>query len=103
VFIVFDPHMREGPDGEAARARNSDIVEDLGMVEYVFSDKTGTLTSNEMQLRMLAINGQEYGRGDCRHGAHPKNCRSLLTECIRSHVKRLALCWPLFLTYVCFR
>ena len=66
VFIVFDPHMREGPDGEAARARNSDIVEDLGMVEYVFSDKTGTLTSNEMQLRMLAVKGRPFGRPDFR-------------------------------------
>ncbi|BDA48078.1 probable phospholipid-transporting ATPase 7 [Coccomyxa sp. Obi] len=66
VFIVFDPHMREGPDGEPARARNSDIVEDLGMVEYVFSDKTGTLTSNEMQLRMLAVKGRPFGRPDFR-------------------------------------
>jgi len=72
VFIVFDPHMREGPGGEPARARNSDIVEDLGMVEYVFSDKTGTLTSNEMQLRMLAVKGQPFGRPDFRFvAAHP--------------------------------
>lgn len=68
VFIVFDPHMREGPNGEPARARNSDIVEDLGMVEYVFSDKTGTLTSNEMQLRMLALDGTPYGSADFRCG-----------------------------------
>ncbi len=61
VFIVFDPHMREGPDGEPARARNSDIVEDLGMVEYIFSDKTGTLTSNEMQLREVAVKGATFG------------------------------------------
>ena len=64
VYIAFDPEMREGPRGEAARARNSDIVEDLGMVEYVFSDKTGTLTSNEMQLRMLAVMAAPFGRID---------------------------------------
>lgn len=69
MFIVFDPHMREGPDGEPARARNSDIVEDLGMVEYIFSDKTGTLTSNEMQLRMLAVKGRQFGRPDFRCAA----------------------------------
>ncbi len=74
VFIVFDPHMREGPDGEPARARNSDIVEDLGMVEYVFSDKTGTLTSNEMQLRMLAVKGRPFGRPDFRCGSRGQ-CR----------------------------
>lgn len=66
VYIAFDPHMREGPKGEGARARNSDIVEDLGMVEYVFSDKTGTLTSNEMQLRMLAVMATPFGDSDYR-------------------------------------
>lgn len=37
---------------------------DLGLVDYVFSDKTGTLTSNEMQLRLLAIKGSSYGQPD---------------------------------------
>ena len=41
VFIAFDSALRKGKGGEQARARNSDIVEDLGLVEYVFSDKTG--------------------------------------------------------------
>ena len=66
MYIAFDPEMREGPEGEGARARNSDIVEDLGMVEYVFSDKTGTLTSNEMQLRMLCIMSVPFGSIDYR-------------------------------------
>ena len=69
VYIAFDPEMREGPKGEGARARNSDIVEDLGMVEYVFSDKTGTLTSNEMQLRMLSVMAAPFGRIDYKCAA----------------------------------
>ena len=36
-------------------------MEDLGQVGHVFSDKTGTLTSNEMQLRAVAIKGIPYG------------------------------------------
>jgi phospholipid-transporting ATPase len=63
---MFDPYMRDPETRELARARNSDIVEDLGQVEYVFSDKTGTLTSNEMQMRMVAIKGVEYGSPDFR-------------------------------------
>ena len=35
-------------------------------VEYGFSDKTGTLTSNEMQLRELAIKGITYGTAKFR-------------------------------------
>lgn len=29
-------------------------------VEYVFTDKTGTLTENEMQFRECSINGVKY-------------------------------------------
>lgn len=68
---MFDPMMRDPATRELARARNSDIVEDLGQVEYVFSDKTGTLTSNEMQLRLIAIKGIEYGSLDFRCAALP--------------------------------
>ena len=35
-------------------------------VSYVFSDKTGTLTSNEMQLRQIAIDGVVYAHPDFR-------------------------------------
>ena len=45
-------------------AFNGPSCADLGLVDYVFSDKTGTLTSNEMQLRMLAIKGNSYGQPD---------------------------------------
>jgi len=33
----------------------------------VFSDKTGTLTSNEMQLRQIAIEGTSYGSASYRY------------------------------------
>ncbi|GAB4813241.1 hypothetical protein N2152v2_000287 [Parachlorella kessleri] len=72
VFINFDPHMRDPKTGDHARCRNSGLNEDLGKVEYVFSDKTGTLTSNEMQLRMIAIKGVPYGTLDFRLEDHPQ-------------------------------
>ncbi len=64
IFINFDKAIRDPTTGEAARARNSGLNEDLGRVEYVFSDKTGTLTSNEMQLREIGIKGIPYGSID---------------------------------------
>lgn len=60
VFINFDPEMRD-KSGESAKARNSNLNEDLGKIDYIFSDKTGTLTSNEMRLRLVAIKGQPLG------------------------------------------
>ena len=65
MFINNDPHMTDefNPD-DHAQARNSNLNEDLGKVQYIFSDKTGTLTSNDMQLRMVNIKGTTYGTTD---------------------------------------
>ena len=60
VFINLDEDMRDPETGEMARARNSNVIEDLGRVEFVFSDKTGTLTANEMRLRMASIGAVQF-------------------------------------------
>ncbi|KAJ1498010.1 hypothetical protein HMI54_013042, partial [Coelomomyces lativittatus] len=31
-------------------------------IDYIFADKTGTLTCNEMVVRSLSIGGQVYGK-----------------------------------------
>jgi phospholipid-transporting ATPase len=38
-----------------AKVSNSTLIEELGQVDYLFSDKTGTLTRNEMQMRAIAV------------------------------------------------
>ncbi|KAF9202913.1 hypothetical protein BGZ49_006970 [Haplosporangium sp. Z 27] len=43
-----------------ALARTSSLVEELGQIEYIFSDKTGTLTCNEMEFRQCSIGGLAY-------------------------------------------
>jgi magnesium-transporting ATPase (P-type) len=70
VFMNLDKDMRDPSTGEFARCRNSNLNEDLGKIEYVFSDKTGTLTSNEMQLRQLSIKGQVLGSPNFRLEDH---------------------------------
>ena len=41
--------------------RNSDLIEELGQVEFVFSDKTGTLTQNKMVFKKCFVGGQKVG------------------------------------------
>lgn len=43
-----------------AAARTSQLVEELGQVDYIFSDKTGTLTRNIMEFKMVSIGGIPY-------------------------------------------
>mmetsp|Transcript_11491 Transcript_11491/g.18844 ORF Transcript_11491/g.18844 Transcript_11491/m.18844 type:complete len:1109 (-) Transcript_11491:1128-4454(-) len=44
----------------ACKVKASNLVQELGMVSNVFSDKTGTLTRNEMNLVKFVINGTLY-------------------------------------------
>ena len=45
-------------------ARNSTIPEELGRISYVFSDKTGTLTKNEMIFKRISMTNEHFGEGD---------------------------------------
>ena len=61
IFVNRDKRMMDAGCEEPARARNSNVVEDLGKISHVFCDKTGTLTSNDMRLRAIGIGGAAFG------------------------------------------
>jgi phospholipid-translocating ATPase len=57
VYGYFIQHDKGIPE---TVVRTSTIPEDLGRIEYLLSDKTGTLTQNEMQLRKIHIGTVAY-------------------------------------------
>ncbi|XP_060623434.2 phospholipid-transporting ATPase IF isoform X7 [Anolis sagrei] len=59
-FINWDLDLYHEETNEKAQVNTSDLNEELGQVEYVFTDKTGTLTENVMQFRECSINGIKY-------------------------------------------
>lgn len=59
-FINSDLDMYYAKTDTPALCRTSSLVEELGQIEYVFSDKTGTLTCNEMEFRCCSIGGVAY-------------------------------------------
>ena len=53
---MYAPH-----NGRMPKVLTSSFNEELGQVEYIFSDKTGTLTQNEMQFKYCLIGNALYG------------------------------------------
>lgn len=47
-----------------AEVQTSSVNDDLGQIEYVLSDKTGTLTQNQMDFKFLYVNGVSYGENE---------------------------------------
>ncbi|KAI9168771.1 hypothetical protein LWI28_001718 [Acer negundo] len=62
-FINKDLRMYHFESNTPALARTSNLNEELGQVEYIFSDKTGTLTRNLMEFFKCSIGGESYGTG----------------------------------------
>jgi phospholipid-transporting ATPase len=59
-LINSDLDMYYAETDMPAVCRTSSLVEELGQIEYIFSDKTGTLTCNQMEFRQCSIGGLQY-------------------------------------------
>ena len=60
-FIYSDTFMYYDQLDYPCTPKTWNISDDLGQIEYIFSDKTGTLTQNVMEFKKASINGVPYG------------------------------------------
>lgn len=73
-FINQDIDMYYEPYDTCCVPKTWNISDDLGQIEYIFSDKTGTLTQNVMEFQKCSVHGVAYGEG--------------VTEAMRGQAKR---------------
>ncbi len=60
MFIEWDWMMYYTENDQPAIVQASNLNEELGQVEYVFSDKTGTLTCNQMVFMKFSAGDHRY-------------------------------------------
>lgn len=61
LWLVYsDVEMYDDTTNTRSLARST-IVSDLGRIQYIFSDKTGTLTQNVMRFKRCSVDGLMFG------------------------------------------
>lgn len=81
-FIFADVKMYYAKLDFPCTPKSWNISDDLGQIEYVFSDKTGTLTQNVMEFKKMTINGTSYGLAytEAQQGIDKREGKDIVAE-----------------------
>jgi phospholipid-translocating ATPase len=91
-FIYSDTYMYYDKIDYPCTPKSWNISDDLGQIEYIFSDKTGTLTQNVMEFKKCTINGVPYGEAytEAQAGMQARQGIDTVAEAEKAH-KQIAI------------
>jgi phospholipid-translocating ATPase len=93
-FFEWDLEMYDAKTDQPAKVHTTDLNEDLGQIRYLFSDKTGTLTENEMIFKHFGLEGKIYEEqnGNLFQVGFGEPIESIEEEKIKRFFEVLSLC-----------
>ncbi|XP_068012406.1 phospholipid-transporting ATPase IK isoform X2 [Melanerpes formicivorus] len=91
-FINWDLEMYYPVKDIPAQARSTSLNDQLGQIEYIFSDKTGTLTQNVMTFKKCCINGTIYAASGADTAQENKQPLGLGLNWRQQEEKKLDFC-----------
>lgn len=84
LLIQYDSDLTDENGEVKTKCNDSSVSEDLGQIEYVLTDKTGTLTENIMNFSQCSVNGEIYGNSE-----EPATKDKLLVDGLKKENKSL--------------
>ena len=71
-WLLYEVSLSGKEESICTNMRTVNLVDELGQLSFIFSDKTGTLTQNIMEYRKCSIDGIAYGKGTTTIGIAAK-------------------------------
>jgi len=93
LFMQWDDRMRD-QHGRGMVVKTSNLNDELGLIQYVLSDKTGTLTRNQMEFHTASIRGTVF-KGPIRNAigqAYQNDPQSAQGHAIRDFLLCMSMC-----------
>lgn len=87
LMVSSDVEMFDGQSNSPMRCNTNTILENLGQVGFVLSDKTGTLTQNIMRFKGISVNGYAWSHSSARdnHSSIEYNHQPTVQDAQRQH------------------